>query len=158
MNKRGKKSIIALVIIIFLAWVLLGAYFFQKYDAWDSAAISQLGDIQKRMESYHNTHQRYPDIGASCGELFALMPYLKEDRMFGFLKKNSEQPTLIEAIFHRPVYTSTASVSEDGQSYMLRISGLIHPRLGEKSGTVLGCNCDEPNFCLSSVAPSSTPS
>lgn len=153
MNKGIKRAIITLVILIFFAWILFGSYFAHKYDTWDSAAVSRLGDIQKRMESYHDIHQRYPDIGASCGDLFALMPYLNEDQMFGFLKKYSEPRTFVETIFHRPVYTPTASVSADGQSYVLRLAGLERRKVvGNRNGVVLGCDCNIPNFCMGNEA------
>lgn len=137
-----------LATLLCLVYMISASILAVKYKGWDSATLYEISKIENSMEVYYETHNSYPPIGNSCASLFELNQYIGDADNEKLLRKISSR-TFFEWLLQRPFYPLSASVGKDGQTYVLQVENVY--RTGKINGTVIGCNCDSPNYCVGKI-------
>lgn len=96
------------------------------------------------LDIYHESNDTYPIVPSGCQGLSVLDQFL-DVSLFNIQdpSKESSQPPYKYA------------VSDDGSQFILRATFSTRPYSGELlnkdlDGVILGCNCNDPNYCIGS--------
>ena len=145
---RQKKAPLWFIIGIILTVLLISfaLYFGGSEGSSESTkrvnySINNIGEIKLALELYYSAHQSFPKTGGQCIAVETVSPQLIEA---GFQKSFTTQLAL--------GYPIKLSVSSDALHYVLESEGSGFKDSSvlttDIDGQILGCNCDDPNYCV----------
>lgn len=147
-SKKIRLGFIAAVIA-----VLLALYFFSstltdgpnRAKTRAAQAISNVMQIQLALDLYFEAHHSYPNTGGQCTLFDGSGSELVTS---GFLPKQ----TAAEVVGRYPV---KMSVSPDALHYVIESEGSGFKDASvlttDTDGQILGCSCDDPNYCVTDL-------
>ena len=145
MKKLHKKH----VLIAFGVLIVLCAVFYvlhrevsSRSQAHMTDSISGIVEVQKALTNYYVMHQSYPKTGAACVPVSVITPELSTA---GLLSRG-------DVLQLEGGYPVMVSVTSDALHYVIQSKGSgfeSNPITeGDIDGQVLGCDCDDPNYCV----------
>ena len=145
-HNKGRWWLIAGVVVV-LACIVFALYYEGRIGPNQSAkraghVVTNISEIKLALGQYYAVHQSYPKTGGECVLADAVTHELINA---GFLS-NSFTAQLTEG------YPVDVSVSSDALHYVLQSKGggfednVITN--SDIDGQVLGCDCDDPNYCV----------
>ena len=148
---------VAVVVVMFIIFVAYSVFEPPVNGAKSPTkmTIYNMGQMQLALELYFDAHRSYPSVSQSCvsvdsvrtqliAEAFLpVTPDVQEPSLFDRLQGNTNQG-----------YPIKMSVSPDALHYVLESEGGGFKDITvldtDIDGQVLGCNCDDPNYCVGS--------
>ncbi|KKS37751.1 MAG: hypothetical protein A3G49_05635 [Candidatus Sungbacteria bacterium RIFCSPLOWO2_12_FULL_41_11] len=148
--KRSKKIflffILLIIVIIFGLFLYLNSPFIHwKYANPNREQLSRLKTLELSLDLYRDKKGSYPVVGSDCQEVSILKQYLipeflgERDAVYGYPANYANPP--------RYFYAN----SPDGRQFVLKtlLTKDSSALKNDLDGTILGCNCDDPNYCTS---------
>ena len=134
-------GIILTVLLISFALYLGGSESSNESTKRVNYSINNIGEIKLALELYYSAHQSFPKTGGQCIAVETVSSQLIEA---GFQKSFTTQLAL--------GYPIKLSVSSDALHYVLESEGSGFKDSSvlttDVDGQILGCNCDDPNYCV----------
>lgn len=145
--KEYRKRFIIILIINLLIAIFISSSFGgyskeRRLIHSDSKRSADIKLLESGLELYFNDFGFYPKVETGCQDISVLDEFFLSNYKF-------KAPREVRAPYGHPEYQY--AVSEDGTQFVLKITLLYEkskPLAEDLDGNILGCDCDDPNYCI----------
>lgn len=153
MNKRKKIIVyfsVGLAALFIIVVITISSIQDQRPgNSHDGRRAADIKQISTGLELYHQARKEYPPVEPGCQNTDVLGDYFVPN----WTPKMPQERFISDG--HPPYQFA---ISSDGDSFVVKAtfyeqrSKLDQKRLDEDlDGIILGCNCDDPNYCVGST-------
>lgn len=144
-----KQRIVVLGILVFVVFGVLiinSSIQEPRINSNNARRVSDIGQMNIAFALYFQKHNTYPDTSPGCQDL-STATALESEEFIGILPRERREQE------GHPSYQY--AVAADGSAFVVKAtldessyhkSALLH----DLDGSILGCECDDPNYCLGS--------